>query len=74
MGALTRFHLIKLGHDESGWITLFRDPDDDRLWELDYPHGGWHGGGPPRLRVVSPEEARGYASHPAKRSAFESPP
>jgi hypothetical protein len=56
--ALTRTHLIKIDNDRSGWLTLYRDPDDGRFWELDYPQSELHGGGPPRLRVISLEEAR----------------
>ena len=41
-----------------GWETLFRDPSDDRYWELTYPDSGWHGGGPPRLTYLSKEQAR----------------
>jgi hypothetical protein len=36
-----------------GWETLYRDPNDQRLWELTYPHSGWHGGGPPALLNVT---------------------
>lgn len=49
--------LVKLGTDWSGWGTLYRDPSDGRLWELIYPQGHLHGGGPPQLRVLTPEEA-----------------
>jgi len=42
-----------------GWETLFQDPDDGRFWERTYPQGEMHGGGPPRLSVLRPEEARG---------------
>lgn len=35
------------------WCRLYRDPEDGRLWELDYPHGGWQGGGPSRLTQVT---------------------
>jgi hypothetical protein len=41
-----------------GWETLYRDRVDDRLWELDYPEGSLHGGGPPRLRRLSEDDAR----------------
>lgn len=40
------------------WETLFRDPEDGRFWERTYPEGHMHGGGPPRLTCISPEEAR----------------
>ena len=42
---------------DGNWTALFRDPKDDRLWELYYPQGEMHGGGPPALRLVSREEA-----------------
>ena len=50
--------LVRLATDTSGWNTLYRDPRDGRLWELSYPESGLHGGGPPTLKVVSPEDAR----------------
>ena len=56
--ALTQSQLVEIGRDASGWITLYRDPNDGRFWELDYPQSELHGGGPPRLRAISPEEAR----------------
>jgi hypothetical protein len=40
------------------WETLFRDPEDGRLWELAYPQGEMHGGGPQALRCISEEIAR----------------
>lgn len=40
------------------WETLFRDPDDGRFWERTYPNGEMHGGGPPQLTNISPEQAR----------------
>jgi Immunity protein 27 len=36
-----------------GWETLYRDPVDGRFWERDYLHSEMHGGGPPRLRVLT---------------------
>jgi hypothetical protein len=41
-----------------GWDQLFVDPRDDRLWELTFPHGSLHGGGPRRLTHLAPELAR----------------
>jgi hypothetical protein len=40
-----------------GWDQLYRDPRDGRLWELTFPHGSLHGGGPRRLRCVTAEWA-----------------
>ena len=54
---LIAHHLIKVATDSSGWVQLFRDPNDDRLWELDYPFSEMHGGGPPKLLHVPAEEA-----------------
>ena len=48
---------VKLGHDASGWLTLYRDPVTEQLWELDYPHGERHGGGPRLLTQVDPTAA-----------------
>lgn len=56
--SLVHTHLKELGRDSSGWDTLYRDPDDERLWELVYPQSELHGGGPPQLRCLSIDEAR----------------
>jgi hypothetical protein len=55
---LIRSHLRELGRDPSGWDTLYRDPDDGRLWELTYPQSERHGGGPPQLRCLTLDEAK----------------
>ena len=55
---LIRNHLKRIVSDSSGWIVLFQDPDDDRFWELSYPHGEWHGGGPPMLTCIQEQEAK----------------
>jgi hypothetical protein len=49
--------LERLGSDASGRDTLYRDPRDGRLWEHTYPHGELHGGGPPRLSLISRDAA-----------------
>jgi hypothetical protein len=54
---LVTTHLTKLGHDQSGWDTLYRDPYDGRLWELIYPQSELQGGGPPSLVVISQDAA-----------------
>jgi hypothetical protein len=50
--------LIKLATSASGWDTLYVDQRDGRKWELTYPHGEWHGGGPPTLTCVSDNYAQ----------------
>jgi hypothetical protein len=51
--------LVKLAYSRAGggWETLYRDPNDGRLWELTYPQGEMHEGGPPRLAHLTPEQA-----------------
>ena len=56
---LTSDVLEKVGVDESGWETLYKDLKDKRKWVLYYPQSEMHGGGPPALKVVSEEEAHG---------------
>jgi hypothetical protein len=51
-------HLAPIAASADGWSKLFRDPDDGRLWEHTYPQSEMHGGGPPRLEVISLEKAR----------------
>ena len=55
---LTSQYLEHVATDASGWDKLYRDPGDERYWELTYPHSDWHGGGPPRLTCLSREEAQ----------------
>jgi hypothetical protein len=49
--------LVALGNASGGWDSLFRDPHDGRLWELTFPHGSVHGGGPRQLAAITPEAA-----------------
>jgi immunity protein 27 of polymorphic toxin system len=55
---LRNTYLTKIAVAESGWETVYRDPTDLRLWELTYPQGEMHGGGPPMLRCLSTGEAQ----------------
>ena len=41
---------------EGNWETLYQDPKDNRYWLLNYPHSGWHGGGPPSLEMITQTE------------------
>jgi hypothetical protein len=50
--------LWKVGHDISGWETLYRDPATGDLWEVTYPHSEMHGGGLRRLQAISLADAR----------------
>ena len=54
---LTERHLTKIATASGGWETLFQDPDDGRYWELTYPQSDLHGGGPPKLKWLSADEA-----------------
>ncbi len=54
---LTEMYLVKIGTSDGGWSTLYRDPREGRLWEKTYPNSDWHGGGPPRLAVMTPDVA-----------------
>jgi hypothetical protein len=51
--------LVHLADDpvSGAWQRLYKDPSDGRLWELTYPRSQMHGGGPRRLRVITPDEA-----------------
>lgn len=51
-------HLIEIGEDESGWNKLYRDPVDNRYWELTYPESEAHGGGAPQLKLLSDQQAK----------------
>ena len=62
---LTSHKLERIANDASGWKVLFRDPRDGRLWELTYPHGEMHGGGPRRLHVISRDKAAAKYEHAA---------
>jgi len=44
--------LEKVRHDSSGWLALYRDRMSGELWELSFPHGEMHGGGPRLLTCL----------------------
>jgi Immunity protein 27 len=43
----------KLGHDQSGWDTLYRDPTTGKFWEIVHPENQLHGGGPRQLTEIA---------------------
>jgi Immunity protein 27 len=53
-------HLRKIATSKKwgDWETLYQDPDDGRYWERTYPQSEMQGGGPPRLSVLSREQAQ----------------
>ncbi len=50
--------LKKIATDATGWDVLYQDPNDGRYWELTYPESEMHGGGPPKLTLLSNAEAQ----------------
>ncbi|MGH9770032.1 MAG: Imm27 family immunity protein [Blastocatellia bacterium] len=50
--------LVRVGATDDGWTILYKDPDDGRFWELTYPQGEYHGGGPPMLTWLSDQEVK----------------
>lgn len=50
--------LNSIKSDESGWVTLYQDPNDKRYWLHYFPKSEMHGAGPPSLKAISINEAR----------------
>jgi len=44
--------LIEVAAANDGWRKLYRHRVTGSLWELSYPQGEMHGGGPRRLREL----------------------
>jgi Immunity protein 27 len=59
IGWLITNHLqrIALNPQSGAWETLYLDPRDGRYWELTFPRGEMHGGGPRRLTNLPREAA-----------------
>ncbi|MDB5407069.1 MAG: hypothetical protein JWL84_1981 [Rhodospirillales bacterium] len=38
--------LEKIQTDTSGWLILYRNRESGEFWEMSYPDGHMHGGGP----------------------------
>ncbi len=45
-------HLQKVEANPETWEVEYVDPATEQRWIMDFPHGAYHGGGPPRLRPV----------------------
>ncbi len=58
ISCLTSDYLVKICTDESGWETLFKDPNDKRLWLHTYPQSSSHAAGPPKLHVIDIDSAK----------------
>ena len=56
--SLVENHLQHVATSADGWEKLYQDPNDGRYWEWLYPQAEMQRGGPPALRVLSPETAR----------------
>jgi hypothetical protein len=50
--------LVARGIAHGGWEQLYQDPRDGRYWELSFPEGSLHGGGPRRLECITARVAR----------------
>ena len=50
--------LTPRGIAHAGWEQLYQDPRDGRYWELSFPEGSLHGGGPRRLECIAACVAR----------------
>ncbi len=56
--ALVKSELQQVVVTAEGWEKLYLDVKDGRYWEWFYPQSEMQSGGPPALRVVSPEAAK----------------
>lgn len=53
---LIKNSLIHIKDISNGWESVYKDPNDMRIWKLTYPQSHLHGGGPPQLINISLEE------------------
>ncbi|MBC7344077.1 MAG: hypothetical protein H5U03_01370 [Clostridia bacterium] len=51
-----RKHLIKIRTNGVVWRIEYKCPETGIHWIMDFPYGGAHGGGPPRLRRRPPND------------------
>jgi hypothetical protein len=48
---------VKIAASTTDWETLYKNSEDESLWELSYPYSGMHGGGPPKLTKLTERSA-----------------
>jgi Immunity protein 27 len=60
----SRSHLRELVIDPTNWQTLYDCPATGTLWKEYHPRSEQHGGGPPKLVVISPQEAKAAFNYP----------
>ncbi|MFQ1625172.1 Imm27 family immunity protein [Lysobacter zhanggongensis] len=58
ISSLLASYLVRITDSPDGWSTLYRDPDDGRLWQRTFPQGELHGGGPPQLECITKSQAK----------------
>lgn len=50
--------LVRIGTRDGGWVTLFKNSNENIYWELFYQKPDGHGGGPPSLAKLNEEQVR----------------
>lgn len=60
-------YLIEIATDSSGWFKLFRDPADNRYWELSYPESELQRGGAALLVYISEHDAKAKYNFPLNK-------
>jgi len=60
--------LDKIKVDWSGWFTLYRHRESGQLWELSYPMGEMHGGGPRLLRCLQINDENEWETPPRPKN------
>ena len=49
---------------KDNWAILYRHRETDELWDVTFPHGEMHGGGPRRLRRLSHNNPDAWVPYP----------
>jgi hypothetical protein len=55
---LVKNRFTRLADREGGWVILHQDPVDGSFWELSFPQGELHGGGPRRLTRLTENQVQ----------------